>query len=222
MSGEHTTSPQQRFNKGWTTVPVLDQPHVNTAAAPRTLPASTCNPFSLPGLACSDEPCPAQPGRLLDPFSPNEILQAPPPPPPPGCTGSGMSCWRCGNTKKKAVRNKLAQNEQQRRDIAAEILRIKKGEFDFRRDEEGVANAELRPAQLLSAAADDAKRLVSSGVRELAAGDSAKRACCKSSRCGACSCHSGDDDDEDSDDDDDEASFYSVDKPDLTSACIWL
>jgi len=52
---------------------------------------------------------------------------------------------RCGNTKKKAVRNKLAQNEQQRRDIAAEILRIKKGEFDFRRDEEGVANAELRP-----------------------------------------------------------------------------
>jgi len=129
---------------------------------------------------------------------------------------------RCGNTKKKAVRNKLAQNEQQRRDIAAEILRIKKGEFDFRRDEEGVANAELRPAQLLSAAADDAKRLVSSGVRELAAGDSAKRACCKSSRCGACSCHSGDDDDEDSDDDDDEASFYSVDEPDLTSACIWL
>ena len=444
-------------------MPVLDQPHVNTAAAPRTLPASTCNPFSLPGLACSDEPCPAQPGRLLDPFSPNEILQAAPPPPPPlasprsprrglfdaapstharygagmlaswtlpgpplpvhgvaapaassapvsstpvaalpplasqeqqdaegacmdqdpdsddeemevfklaaladdereaqadaetraneeaaaqdeanaeataqaaqlyslglsdeeanaimpkgkrpadssgssddssgssddgSCHGGGggrkkkkrrqrkkkkgdvgedestdranlvrligparmaaftaqhdtlpleelRSVWRlhrqwdellevfykiqgpprCGNTKKKAVRNKLAQNEQQRRDIAAEILRIKKGEFDFRRDEEGVANAELRPAQLLSAAADDAKRLVSSGVRELAAGDSAKRACCKSSRCGACSCHSGDDDDEDSDDDDDEASFYSVDEPDLTSACIWL
>jgi hypothetical protein len=77
MSGKHTTSPQQRWNKGWTTVPVPDQPHVN-AAAPRTLPASTCNPFSLPGLICSNEPCPAQPGRLLDPFSPNVIrLSAP-------------------------------------------------------------------------------------------------------------------------------------------------
>ena len=74
-----------------------------------------------------------------------------------------------GQTRKKKVRSRLAALEQRMRELAQEKIAIEEGDHDHMQECVEADNAELSNDQMLSAAAGDAKRLVGSGVRELAA-----------------------------------------------------
>ena len=124
-----------------------------------------------------------------------------------------------GETRKKTVRSRLAALEQRMRELVQEKRAIEEGDHDHMQECVEADNAELSTDQMLSAAAGDARRLVGSGVRELAAETNGGAGKGKKARVDfdpGSSDSDGDSDDDDGEDEfneDDMNSFNSIDDP---------